>query len=122
MQATHRSRIITALEAAWAAIRERHPEIPPAVIITGSGGHQKGAPEGYALNRHHCPERWVTGASQALTAEVFVAGELLAKDGAAVVETLLHEAAHALATARGIKDTSAAGRQRAATPAPARQP
>src|SRR5262249_54451956 len=37
------------------------------------------------------------------------AGELLAAGGRAVVEVMLHEAAHALATKRGIKDTSAAG-------------
>jgi hypothetical protein len=42
--------------------------------------------------------------------EVFVAGEGLARGPAAVLATLLHEAAHALAHARGIKDTSRQGR------------
>ena len=41
--------------------------------------------------------------------ELFIAAELLAAGGRAVVEVMLHEAAHALATRRGIKDTSAAG-------------
>lgn len=42
--------------------------------------------------------------------EVFVGGEGLARGAAAVFATLLHEAAHALAHARGIKDTSRQGR------------
>src|SRR5487761_1168506 len=36
--------------------------------------------------------------------ELFIAGELLAAGGRAVVEVMLHEAAHALATRRGIKE------------------
>jgi hypothetical protein len=39
----------------------------------------------------------------------FLPGELLAAGGRAVVEVMLHEAAHALAVARGIKDTSSEG-------------
>jgi hypothetical protein len=29
--------LISALEQAWAAIRARHADVPPAVLITGSG-------------------------------------------------------------------------------------
>lgn len=29
--------LIVAFEQAWAQIRRRHPEVPPAVLITGSG-------------------------------------------------------------------------------------
>lgn len=42
--------------------------------------------------------------------EVFVGGEGLARGPAEVLATLLHEAAHALAHVRGIKDTSRQGR------------
>jgi hypothetical protein len=45
------SQIITALEQAWAAIRDQHPEIPD-VIVTGAGSNQKGMPEGYRLRGH----------------------------------------------------------------------
>ena len=41
--------------------------------------------------------------------ELFVAGELLAAGGRAVLEVMLHEAAHALAVVRGIRGTSAEG-------------
>ena len=106
----HGSRIITALEHAWAAIQDQHPDVPDVVIVTGAGSNQKGTPEGYQLRGHHWPERWVLGGQdQPRVPELFVAGELLAAGGRAVVEVMLHEAAHALAAKRGIKDTSAAG-------------
>ena len=31
------SRVLTMLEESWQAIRARHPEIPPVVIIIASG-------------------------------------------------------------------------------------
>jgi hypothetical protein len=106
----HGSRIIAALEGAWAAIQDTHPDVPNVVIVTGAGSNQKGTPEGYQLRGHHWPERWVLGGQdQPRAPELFIAGELLAAGGRAVVEVMLHEAAHALATRRGIKDTSAAG-------------
>jgi hypothetical protein len=105
----HGSRIITALEAAWAAIRARHPEVPGVVVITGAGSHQRGVPEGYRLRGHHWPDRWVTTTIEKRDGELFIAGELLAAGGRAVLEVMLHEAAHALAAVRGIKDTSAEG-------------
>jgi hypothetical protein len=103
------SRIITALESAWAAIRARQPEIPDVVVVTGAGSNQKGTPKGYLLRGHHWPERWVTDPGQQRMPELFVAGELLAAGGRAVLEVMLHEAAHALATTGGIRDTSADG-------------
>ena len=106
----HGSRIIAALERAWAAIQDQHPDVPDVVIVTGAGSNQKGTPEGYRLRGHHWPERWILdGQDQPRAPELFIAGELLSAGGRAVVEVMLHEAAHALATLRGIKDTSAAG-------------
>ena len=108
--AEHGSRIIAALERAWAAIQDRHPDVPDVVIVTGAGSNQKGTPEGYRLRGHHWPERWVLeGRDGQRTPELFVAGELLSAGGRAVLEVMLHETAHALAARRGIKDTSAAG-------------
>jgi hypothetical protein len=105
------SQIITALEQAWAAIRDQHPEIPDVVVVTGAGSNQKGLPKGYALRGHHWPERWVTDPDPAehRMPELFVAGELLAAGGRAILEVMLHEASHALAVVRRIKDTSAEG-------------
>ena len=108
--AEHGSRIIAALERAWAAIQDRHPDVPDVVIVTGAGSNQKGTPEGYRLRGHHWPERWVLqGRDGQRAPELFIAGELLSAGGRAVLEVMLHETAHALAARRGIKDTSAAG-------------
>ena len=103
------SQIITALEQAWAAVRDQHPDVPDVVIVTGAGSHQKGIPEGYRLRGHHWPERWVTDPAERRMPELFMAGELLAAGGRAVLEVMLHEASHALAVVRGIKDCSAEG-------------
>jgi len=109
--AEHGSRIIVTLERAWAGIRDRHPEIPDAVIVTGPGGNQKGIAEGYRLRGHHWPSRWVVGGAEdsQRAPELYLAGQVLARGGRAVLEVLLHEASHALAVVRGIKDTSRDG-------------
>lgn len=103
-------RIVTALERAWAAIQAQCPDVPPVIVVTGSGSHQKGTPDGYRLRGHHWPERWVIDAKAGKYApELFVAGETLGLGSSKIMEVLLHEAAHALAAARGIKDTSSEG-------------
>lgn len=100
----HGSRIIAALEHAWAAIQDTHPDVPDVVIVTGAGSNQKGTPEGYQLRGHHWPERWVLGGQdQPRAPELFIAGELLAAGGRAAVEVMLHEAAHAPATGAASK-------------------
>jgi hypothetical protein len=51
----------------------------------------------------------VTDPAERRMPELFMAGELLAAGGRAVLEVMLHEASHALAVVRGIKDCSAEG-------------
>jgi curved DNA-binding protein CbpA len=97
------SRILKVLEDTWLEIRRRHPEIPPAVIIIASGTEGKQARLG-----HHAPGRWNVAGQQ--YAEIMISGEGLRRTPDEVLATLLHEAAHALAHERGIKDTSRQGR------------
>jgi DnaJ domain len=97
------STLLKVLEDLWAAIRSRHPEIPPVVIIIASGTGGKQAKWG-----HHAPGRWHHGSTE--HAEVMISGEGLSRTPREVLATLLHEAAHALAAARGITDTSRQGR------------
>jgi DnaJ domain len=97
------SRILKVLEDTWMEIRRWHPDIPPAVIIIASGTDGKQPRFG-----HHAPGRWTVAGEQ--RAEVMISGEGLRRTPAEVLATLLHEAAHALAHARGIKDTSRQGR------------
>jgi hypothetical protein len=93
------------LEAAWADIVTRHPDvIPDPVIIIKSDkrawGHMtvgrtwaESLPEGTEgpVRRYH---------------EIMVSAELLAQHPVRVFQTLLHEAAHTVAVTRKIQDTS----------------
>jgi DnaJ domain/SprT-like family len=97
------SPILKILEDIWLEIRRWHPDIPPAVIIIASGTEGKQARLG-----HHAPGRWNVAGQH--YAEVMISGEGLRRTPDEVLGTLLHEAAHALAHERGIKDTSRQGR------------
>jgi hypothetical protein len=98
--------LVGALDACWAEIRERHPELPAAVLITGAGTP---GPRGGMRLGHFAASRWRTG-GEATLGEVFVGGEGRARGARDVLATLLHEAAHALADRRQIQDTSRQGR------------
>ncbi|MFD8851545.1 hypothetical protein [Streptomyces sp. NPDC059604] len=102
------TRITTALESTWTAFQKHHPDLPDVVMVTGTGtqGRNKKRP---ALG-HHTADQWLLDAAAGRRGELFVAGEAIAQGGRVVVETGLHEAAHALAAVRGIRDTSCAGR------------
>jgi hypothetical protein len=97
------SLLVAALEHTWQRIRSRHPDVPEAVLVVASGA------EGKRLNLgHFAPHRWhVQGADRH---EVLVGGEGLQRGPTDVLGTLLHEAAHGLAQARDIQDTSRQGR------------
>lgn len=98
--------LLTALETAWAAIRARHPEVPDAVLIVGSGSPAK--PNAAMKWGHFAKLRWQHGDTQ--LPEVLVSGEGLKRTPQEVLVTLLHEATHGLADTRGIQDTSRQGR------------
>jgi hypothetical protein len=97
------SLLVAALEDAWQTIRTHHPDMPEAVLVVASGS------EGKRLNLgHFAPHRWqVNGTDRH---EVLVGGEGLHRGSLEVLGTLLHEAAHGLAQARSIQDTSRGGR------------
>jgi hypothetical protein len=97
------SLLVAAREHTWQTIRTHHPHVPEAVLVVASGA------EGKRLNLgHFAPHRWqVNGADRH---EVLVGGEGLQRGPVDVLGTLLHEAAHGLAQARGIQDTSRQGR------------
>ena len=101
------SPLIAALERAWGDVRRRHPELPTAVIVTGSGAD--GRRSGLRLGQF-AARRWRHYPEGGALPEIFVGGEGLERDARGVLATLLHEAAHALADVRGVKDTSRQGR------------
>ena len=116
------SPMIAALERAWDAIRTRHPELPPVVIVTGSGLKFSGTRLVAAKHAHFHAQQWghrehntenaldVGAAAAQRYAEIFVSGEGLARQPHEILASLLHEAAHALAEVRKIQDTSRQGR------------
>src|SRR5262245_37309873 len=100
------SMVVAALEAGWAAIRDHNPGVPAAVVVLAPAGPAKPA-DGLRVG-HFAFLRWQHGTTR--MPGVLVSGEGLNRTPAEVVTTLLHEAAHALADVRGIKDTSRQGR------------
>lgn len=99
MNTTH---IVTVLNRAWDAIRRNHPELGSVMIVTGRRRHKS---EG-SIRGQHCGDTWHVDGHDGRQAEVWISGERLAEGGAAVMQTVIHEAAHELARIRGLKDTS----------------
>lgn len=100
------SQVVAALERVWnEGVRVSHPELPDVAIVVASGA------EGLKVKRwgHFAAGRWVVAGGERRS-EILIAAELLAHGPIDVLGTLLHEAAHALAFARGLKDTSRQGR------------
>lgn len=98
------SALVAACEEAWTAIQAHHPEVPPAVMLLGSGVER-----GRLVKLGHWwGGRWIVDGEP--RGEVLLAGEALHLPPAQVFEVLLHEAAHGLNAARGVKDTSRGGR------------
>jgi hypothetical protein len=100
------SELVRALERSWNGIRNRHPGVPEAVMITGAGS--TGCGRELRLG-HFAAGRWELSGERRV-AEVFIGGEGLERGGAGVLGTQLHEAAHGLAYMRGVKDSSRQGR------------
>lgn len=98
------SAVVVACEQAWADIQRHHPELPDAVMILGSGVERGRLVKG----GHWWANQWVADGSS--RAEVLLAGEMLHLEPRQVFEVLLHEGAHGINAARGIKDTSRGGR------------
>lgn len=99
------SQLVAACEAAWSDIRTHHPDLPPAVVVLGSG-IERGR---LVKLGHWWGGQWVADSSES-RGEVLLAGEALHLGPNAVFEILLHEAAHGINAARGVRDTSRGGR------------
>lgn len=111
MSNTTGSTIISALEGLYAQAHAKHPDLPRNLIfVTGSG---RGTAKGMIKYGHWAEGRWSARADSELPAsvhELLISGECLAGGVETVLTTVLHEAAHALATSRGVKDTSRGNR------------
>lgn len=91
--------ILDAANTALRSIRTRHPEVPNAVLVIGTSSTKK-----YG---HFAPASWDGKVAQN---EIMLSGESLKRGAEDVLSTLIHECAHALASARAVKDVSRQGR------------
>jgi hypothetical protein len=147
IQVLQAGELVAALEHAWGAIRAHHDEVPPVVLVFGTGSRRRAARRklGHFAPARWCPvhdrepvelpasrqavddgdwmaelaasaERLVLSArllsweAAASLSEVFITADGLAGSATEVLGTLVHEASHAIAFQRGIKDTSRQGR------------
>jgi hypothetical protein len=99
--------LVPAIEHTWTEIRRHHPDVPAAVVTIGTGTPERG-------KGSRRPPATVNGARQLaaehIAAEVTETGTVRTRTAEQALAELLHDAAHALAEARDIADTSRQGR------------
>ncbi|MFT4010937.1 MAG: hypothetical protein QM655_12950 [Nocardioidaceae bacterium] len=98
--------LVDAITATWTKVRSLHPEVPAVMFTLGEGI----APNGRVTLGHFLAAGWIERGTDQTINEVFIGAEGLAAGADELLDTLLHEAAHALAHARGLADTSRQGR------------
>src|SRR5690242_10311304 len=94
------SELVAAIEAVWHEIQEKHPDVPDVVVVTGTGVRPRKMLHGSFWRDH-----WQDADGEKVH-EMFLAGERFNDGVEGALSTILHEAAHGVATTRGIKDTS----------------
>jgi len=97
-----------AFDELWTEIQASHPDVPDCGLFVSPIAHGQDTKRFHVLG-HFGKERWQTQDGKVL-GEVVLVAEHLARGGEEVLETVLHEAAHALCAARGLQDTSQGGR------------
>jgi len=101
------STIIKAIEAAYDAVRSTYPDLPQVVATTGTGLQGRGLKWGhFGAGRWQVLENGRVVDESGRLPEVFIAGERLHCGAQDTLATIIHEAVHALATVRGVKEVS----------------
>lgn len=102
------SELVRTIEDLWRQAQKLHPEIPDAVIGMTSGTAGYSRPRwGHVLA--HAFGDDVVGA-EGNQHHYMIAGECFADGAERVLANLLHEAAHLVATSRGVQDCASNGR------------
>lgn len=106
------SAVTKTLEVAWRAVQAKHDDVRDAVMVIYL--HPKNDRRG-----HWAPESWTVASDtsdedgqpeQDRIDEVHISSHILAQGARSIMETVVHEAVHSVARARGIKDVSRQGR------------
>lgn len=94
--------LIEAITRIWSRIRVHHPEVPGVMLLAAPSSRTD-----LSVHGHFAPLRWRHKQRGSIYYhEVLVVAEHLDRSPKAIVETLLHEAAHALNFVRGIRDST----------------
>lgn len=104
--ATPTATIMHALDSALSAIQHTHPEVPSALAVVISTGRGK-------VHGHFEANSWADTDGEhkgSARHEILIASESLGLGAEQVLTTLIHEAAHAVAHAGNVADTSRQGR------------
>jgi hypothetical protein len=103
---------ITTIERAIADVRHFHPEIPAELVVrTGSGrtGRRGSIALGSVTTGAWVQDRPTSSRAKSDPEsyyEFFISGELLGEHPVRLMQTIIHECAHLVADARGIKEVS----------------
>ena len=94
-------KVLKTLNDVWKMIQKNVPEVEDVFVVVASARTNKQAAGVYG---HYAPSTW--GLNKDTAPEMLLSSTVLRLDGAAILKTMLHEAAHSLARVRGIKETS----------------
>jgi hypothetical protein len=96
---------LEALEGAWQTLAVQHPDLPPIAFVVDS------APDAFSVRPcgHWTADRWSLPSGERI-GELRIPAERLRQGAGAVLELLLHEAAHVLAHVRAVREVSRQGR------------
>ena len=103
VNATYGSETVACLEKVYQRAREIVPDLPANVTFTIKQSGVKGMS---VTLGHFMPEGYKAGVSRDAVHEINITGSCLHRGPIQVLQTVLHEAAHALCEVRGIKDTT----------------
>lgn len=100
--------VVDAVVGLWQAIRDRHTDVPVAVCTIDTGHYRDGLiDEGhYTAGKR---TRHDDDGTEYSVGEVTIIERALGKDATDLVDLVLHIAAHAIATVRGVKETARNG-------------
>lgn len=95
--------VIHEIEKTFTSIQTHHPEIRPALfsIHNGYSKRERG---------HYQENSWRSIKNKSKIDDITIMSNIIKEGAESILEILLHEACHSLATTRNIKDTSRNGR------------
>ena len=100
--------VVDAIEHVVLKVRQRIvPDLPDLIVRIGGGGDARG---GALIRGTFHDGSWRSVNNNKPFGELMISGSLLALDARHIASTIMHECVHAVAAARGVRETSRNGR------------